>query len=116
MAFAQLSKISVVKNHFVTSEGKICIMKGLNSSDPYKLEQEGQWNKHYFEMIKSWGANCVRIPIHPASWRSLGKENYLKLLDQGVVWAEEEGLYVILDWHSIGNLIEKIFFPGYSPT
>ena len=63
-------------------------------------------------MAKSWGANVVRIPVHPAAWHIHGKKNYLKLLDQGVAWAKEEGLYVIIDWHSIGNLHEEKFFPG----
>jgi hypothetical protein len=71
-------------------------------------------------VAKSWGANVVRIPVHPAAWHIHGKKNYLKLLDQGVAWAKEEGLYVIIDWHSIGNLHEEKFFPGtselYPPT
>jgi aryl-phospho-beta-D-glucosidase BglC (GH1 family) len=36
-----------------------------------------------------------------------GKEEYIKTLDQGVQWAGEQGLYVIIDWHSIGNLRVK---------
>ena len=31
------------------------------------------------------------------------------LLDQAVDWANELGLYLILDWHSIGNLKEEKF-------
>ncbi len=120
VACAQPSRVSVQGNHFVTADGKTIVFRGLDSSDPDKLERNGQWNKHYFEMVKSWGANVVRIPVHPAAWRIHGKENYLKLLDQGVAWANEEGLYVIIDWHSIGNLYGGKFFPAsselYPPT
>jgi endoglucanase len=120
VAFAQPSRVSVQGNRFVTADGKTIVFRGLDSSDPDKLERNGQWNRHYFEMVKSWGANVVRIPVHPAAWRIHGKENYLKLLDQGVAWAGEEGLYVIIDWHSIGNLYGGKFFPAtselYPPT
>ena len=113
-AFAQSSAVSVKGNHFVTADGQTIVFRGLDSSDPDKLERNGQWNKHYFEMAKAWGANVVRIPVHPAAWHLHGKKNYLKLLDQGVAWAKEAGLYVIIDWHSIGNLPAGKFFPGSS--
>ena len=119
-AFAGPGRISVQGNHFVTADGKTIIFRGLDTSDPDKLQRNGEWNKHYFEMAKSWGANIVRIPVHPAAWHIHGKKNYLKLLDQGVEWAKEEDLYVIIDWHSIGNLYEEKFYPGsselYPPT
>ena len=59
--------------------------------------------------MKSWGANIVRFPVHPSAWRSQGKDNYIKLLDQGVEWAGSLGMYVIIDWHSIGNLRSEMF-------
>jgi hypothetical protein len=111
---AQPAHVGVQGNHFITADGKTIIFRGLDTSDPDKLERNGQWNKHYFEMAKSWGANIVRFPVHPAAWRIHGKENYLKLLDQGVAWAKETGLYVIIDWHSIGNLQEEKFFGNNS--
>jgi hypothetical protein len=113
-AWAQLKQVTVNGNRFVTSDGQPIVFRGLDTSDPDKLERNGQWNAHYFEMAKSWGANVVRIPVHPAAWRIHGKRNYIKLLDQGIAWAREQGLYVILDWHSIGNLPRQQFFPGSS--
>lgn len=38
-----------------------------------------------------------------------GEAEYLKLLDDGVKWATELGLYVIIDWHSIGNLRTEMY-------
>jgi hypothetical protein len=113
-AVAEISQISVRGNHFVTADSKPIIFKGLDTSDPDKLERNGQWNKDYFAVAKSWGANIVRFPVHPAAWRIRGKDNYIKLLDQGVSWARELGLYVIIDWHSMGNLRAELFPPGYS--
>lgn len=111
---AELSRVSVKGNHFVTADGQTIVFRGLDTSDPDKLERNGQWNQRYFEEAKAWGANVVRIPVHPAAWRIHGEKNYLKLLDQGVKWAGEQGMYVIIDWHSIGNLHGGKFFPASS--
>ena len=106
---AKLSFISVKGNKFMTAEGKVIVFRGLDASDPDKLSKDGHWNKEYFEMAKSWGANIIRFPVHPVPWRDRGKEEYIKLLDLGVQWATEVGLYVIIDWHSIGNLRTEMY-------
>jgi len=51
----------------------------------------------------------VRIPVHPVAWRARGTKNYLALLDQAVQWSTDLGLYVDIDWHSIGNLKQGLF-------
>jgi hypothetical protein len=104
-----LSRIAVNGNKFVTEDGKTIVFRGLDTSDPDKLSRENHWNKEYFEAMKSWGANIVRFPVHPSAWRAQGKDNYLKLLDHGVEWAASLGMYVIIDWHSIGNLKSEMF-------
>ena len=101
---AQLPKISVSGNKLVKDDGSEVVFRGLNASDPGKLLEDGHWNKAYFEEMKMWGANIVRFPVHPVRWRSFGEKDYIKLLDRGVQWATEVGIYVIIDWHSIGNL------------
>jgi len=112
----KLSRVSVKGNQFVVHDTTI-IFHGLNTSDPEKLSRDSHWNKEYFEVIKSWGANLVRFPVHPTTWRKLGKEKYLALLDEGIKYAGELGMYVIVDWHSIGNLCtEKYQSPMYETT
>ena len=111
---AELGRVQVKGNQFVTADGKAMVFRGLDTSDPEKLERNGQWNKDYLVQAKSWGANIVRFPVHPASWRLRGPASYLQLLDQGVAWSGELGLYVIIDWHSMGNLCYELFPPGYS--
>ena len=113
----QVSRISVKGNLFVNETGQTVVFRGLNTSDPDKLEAEGMWKQAYFNEIKSWGTNLVRFPIHPHAWRSRGVEAYFDLIDQGVLMAEEAGLYVVLDWHSIGNLkTEKYQHERYYTT
>lgn len=101
--------ISVDGNRFVDEDGNTFIFRGYSSSDPDRLEKEGHWNKEYFEAVKSFNANVIRFPVHPSAWRERGKEGYLQLLDQGIEWAGELGMYVIIDWHSIGNLRTEVY-------
>lgn len=96
--------ISVSGNKFVDGNQNTIIFKGLNASDPDKLDDDGMWTQRYFDEIKAWGANLVRFPVHPSAWRERGEEGYLELLDRGITMADEADLYVLIDWHSIGNL------------
>lgn len=113
----ELPWIKVEGKTFVSENGEVVQFKALNASDPDKLEQEGHWDQEYFAQIKSWDANMVRFPIHPRAWRERGKEAYFKLLDDGIEMAKKEELYVILDWHSIGNLRSEIFqHPMYNTS
>jgi endoglucanase len=109
LVYGQLPKISVSGNKFEQEDGEAIVFRGLNSSDPGKLDKDGHWNKAYFEEARSWGANIIRFPVHPLTWRSYGEKEYLKLLDQGVNWSTEVGMHVIIDWHSIGNLRTGLF-------
>lgn len=114
--YAQLDRVSVQGNAFVTEKGTI-VFRGLDASDPYKLKTDGHWNKQYLTEMKNWGANIVRFPVHPLYWHEVGPDKYIQLLDQGVAWATELDLYVIIDWHSIGNLRSELFQdPMYETT
>jgi len=104
-----LSRVEVKGNQFVVDGNTPIIFRGLNTSDPDKLQKDGHWDGAYFREMKNWGANIVRFPIHPRAWRERGQDEYLRLLDMGIEWAAELELYVILDWHIIGNLKEAKF-------
>lgn len=113
----QLPKISVEGKNFVTEKGEAIRLKGVSFSDPDKLEKDGQWNRRYFEEAKNWNCNVVRFAVHPPRLNDRGWENYFELMDKGIEWATELGMYVIIDWHSIGNLnTEKWFLPIYITT
>jgi hypothetical protein len=101
--------ISVRGNKFVDPDGNPVLFRGLAISDPDKLEMQGHWSKAHFLKVKELGAKLVRIPIHPVAWRERTPAEYLKLLDQAVGWCTELDLYVMLDWHSIGNLEMEVF-------
>lgn len=111
------SRISVKDNHFVDESGQVVVLQGVSIADPDHLEREGQWKERLFQEVAAWGANVVRVPVHPAAWRGVGKGAYLRLLDEALVWANRAGLYVIVDWHTIGNLKTELFqHPMYDTT
>ncbi|MGA2674301.1 MAG: cellulase family glycosylhydrolase [Terracidiphilus sp.] len=105
----KLPLVSVRGNRFVDPDGKPLLFRGVNIADPDKIESEGHWSKDFFVKVKETGATVVRIPVHPVAWRGRGTANYLALLDQAVQWCTDLGMYVDIDWHSIGNLKQGMF-------
>lgn len=113
----KLPLISVKGNKFVDPDGKTVLFRGLSISDPDKLQMQGHWNKEHFAQAKAMGTTLLRIPVHPVAWRERGGAEYVKLLDQAVEWATDLGMYVIIDWHSIGNPTTGVFQdPMYDTT
>jgi aryl-phospho-beta-D-glucosidase BglC (GH1 family) len=103
------SFISVKGNKLVNEQGKVVTLRGMNVADPDKLVKDGQWSKALFVELKEWGVNVIRLPVHPLAWRERGQAEYIKLLDQAVLWANALELYLIIDWHSIGYLPSAMF-------
>jgi hypothetical protein len=113
----QLPLIKVQGNKFVNTKAEVVVFRGVNISDPDKLVKEDRFTRKHFEIIKAWGANVVRIPVHPSAWRARGKGGYLPILDQAITWINELGMYTILDWHSMGNLKSDMYqAPMYYTT
>lgn len=104
-----LPLITVQGNKFVDTNGDTILFRGLAISDPDKLEDQGHWTRRHFEKVRELGAKLVRIPVHPVAWRERTPARYLDLLDQAVDWCTELEMYVIIDWHSIGNLMTGLF-------
>jgi hypothetical protein len=101
--------IRIEGNKFVNPEDKTVLFRGLSISDPDKIDRQGHWNKGHFEKVKETGAMVVRIPVHPVAWRERTPEKYLLLLDQAVDWCTDLGMYIMIDWHTIGNLGMELF-------
>ena len=65
-------------------------------------------NKEAFQTIRDdWGGNVVRLAMYSdenGGYCSDGDKNTLKsLVEQGVEYATELGMYVIIDWHVLGE-------------
>jgi endoglucanase len=104
-----LPLIKVQGNKFVDPQGNTVLFRGVAISDPDKIQRQGHWNKDHFIKVKETGASIVRIPVHPVAWRERTPEKYLKLLDEAVEWCTDLGMYIIIDWHTIGNLETEMF-------
>jgi endoglucanase len=112
-----LPLIKVQGNRFVDPQGKTVLFRGIAISDPDKIERQGHWNKAHFEKVKEMGANIIRIPVHPVAWRECSPEKYIKLLDEAIEWCTDLGMYVMIDWHVIGNLKMELYQdPMYNTT
>lgn len=97
------------KNKIVNSKGDIVVLRGVNIADIAKLTYENQWSPLLFDEIKAWGANVIRIPVHPLAWRQKGKQWFFEHIDEAVRWANQRNMYLIIDWHSIGNLQSQMY-------
>ena len=86
-------------------DNRAIIFHGLNISNAAK-RTENQISWHTFEdyerMTFDWGFNCIRLLIF---WSAIEpepgvfNESYLDLVAERVSWAEDLGMYVILDMH-----------------
>ncbi len=104
-----LPLIRVAGNKFIDANNDTLLFRGLSIADPDKIDQEGQWKPELFNQLKEMGVRLVRIPVHPIAWRERTPDKYLVLLDSAVSWCTDLGIYVDIDWHSIGNLEMELF-------
>jgi aryl-phospho-beta-D-glucosidase BglC (GH1 family) len=99
--------------------GNTTIFRGVSAIDPVlqRYSESGEqaaWSERYYHEMGRWGANVVRIPILPSSLREYGMEKTLETLDQTIRWAAANGMYVIIDFHSLGWPPDG-FYPPNSP-
>lgn len=67
-------------------------------------------NKEAFRTMRDeWGVNCVRLAVYTAEYNGYctgGEDNkkaLLKKVDEGVDYATQLGMYVIIDWHILSD-------------
>jgi len=97
------SRLYARGNQIVDANGNNFLLKGLMPPDPARLRLDGEFDQEFFTEMAMTGANVIRIPVHPENW--IHDKDYLwRYLDPIVAWAGESELYVIIDWHYIGNV------------
>lgn len=95
-------KLSVKNTQLVDANGSAYQIQGVSTHGinwfPEYVNKEG-----FQTMRDEWGINCVRIAMYTAesdSYCEGGNREQLKtLVKQGVDYATELGMYVIIDWH-----------------
>ncbi|MGE5462481.1 MAG: glycoside hydrolase family 5 protein, partial [Syntrophothermus sp.] len=90
-------------SQLVDANGEAVLLKGLMPPGPARLRSDGDFGQKLIAEMAGTGANVIRIPVHPENW--VRDPDYLwRYLDPIVAWAGEADLYVIVDWHYIGNV------------
>lgn len=88
---------------FKDSQGRVVIMRGINMQNSVKrAPHDYNITEEDFDIIYNWGFNVIRLliiweAIEPEP--SVFKEEFFRKVDQMVDWAEERGIFVLLDMH-----------------
>jgi len=99
--------VEIRGTHFITQNGTYVTFHGvdytgLETYTPFIYS--GGMSKQDFENIAAWGFNLVRLPIglwrvEPEPWTY--NKTYIELLQQVVAWANDYGIYIILDMNGV---------------
>lgn len=100
-------KLSVKGTQLVDANGNAYQIQGVSTHGinwfPEYVNKEG-----FQSMRDDWGINCVRLAMYTAESNSYceggNKEQLKTLVKQGVDYATELGMYVIIDWHILHDL------------
>jgi len=92
--------VTVAGNH-LEYRGKALELRGVAVGDPFSA-REGRPLSDYERIARDWNANAVRISLHPTEWIHRPHVQVLDRLEQEVRAAVAAGLFVVLDWHTIG--------------
>ena len=65
------------------------------------LSRANRPDSDFDDIAELWGANVVRISIHPGIWRAQRAESSAAM-NRTIEAASRRGLSVIIDWHAIG--------------
>jgi hypothetical protein len=90
-----------VQGNLLLADGKPVMLRGVAVGDPI-LARQGRPLSDYARIAQDWHANVVRISLHPSVWENLPHGQVLDTLDREMQAALANGMYVILDWHTIG--------------
>lgn len=91
-------------------DGKNITLRGVAVGDPF-LARAGRPLSDYATIARDWHANVVRISLHPSVWKKTPHAQVIAKLRAETQAALAAGMFVILDWHTIGwpdGFYEKI--------
>ena len=99
-------RLSVKGTRLVNSQGKTVVLKGVSTHGINWFPQ--YVNKAAFKTLRdNWGVNCIRLAMYTEEYNgycSGGNQAELrKLINNGVKYATELGMYVIIDWHILSD-------------
>ena len=103
---ANHGKLSVDGTQLVDSAGKPYMITGVST---HGLGWFPEYvNMDSFKTLRDeWGANCVRLAMYTAEYNGYcsggNKESLKTIVKNGVSYATDLGMYVIIDWHILSD-------------
>lgn len=118
-AIKEFGKLKVVGTDLCDEKGNPIQLKGPSTLG--LVWYPDYINREAFRTVRDWGANAIRLAMYTVEeegYLSDGDQAFTEdLIDKGVKYATELGMYVIIDWHilSDGNPMthveeSKVFF------
>ena len=93
-------RLKVPGKNIVSENGKKVQLKGASTHGIAWFPQ--YVNKSCFQSFKKMGVNTVRLALYSDPGAGYSKSLYQKV-DEGIRYATELGMYVILDWHILND-------------
>lgn len=89
-------------NKLVDGSGNVVQLRGVSTHGISWFPEYVNYDA-FASLKNDWGANVVRLAMYPAEYNGYltgGDKNALKqIIDNGVNYATQLGMYVIIDWH-----------------
>ncbi|MBQ0001116.1 MAG: cellulase family glycosylhydrolase [Clostridiales bacterium] len=104
--YAANGQLSISNGKVVNKNGKAFVIKGVSTHG--LAWYPGYVNKNAFKELRDqWGVNTIRLALYTAEYNGYctgGNQKELKkLIDNGVKYATDLGMYVIIDWHILSD-------------
>lgn len=93
-------QLKVSGTNIVNKDGKKVQLKGVSTHGIAWFPQ--YVNKSCFQSFKKMGVNTIRLALYSDKGAGYSKSLYQKV-DEGIRYATELGMYVVLDWHILSD-------------
>lgn len=94
-------KLSISGNNVYFNDQEIKI-RGVAINSPYYRDLSGRPDSDFDKIKNDWNANVVRMSVHPGDYKRYPRYVIDSIKEQ-VEAARKRDLFVIIDWHSIGE-------------
>lgn len=104
--YEENGRLSIKNGKVVNSRGEPFVIKGVSTHGIAWFPE--YVNKQAFKTLRDkWGVNTIRLAMYTAEYNGYctgGDQTQLKkLIDDGVKYARDLGMYVIIDWHILSD-------------
>lgn len=102
------SALKVSGSSLTDSDGNPVLLRGISTHGlswfPEYVNEEA-----FRQLHEQWGINCIRLAMYTAEYNGYctgdasNRQRLKNLIDDGVRYATENGMYVIIDWHILSD-------------